>query len=146
MQAQNSAELAPSLKRGAAFVSNGPLVSLRANHQGLGQRVHADAQGIVQVEVEVQAPDWLEVDRVALWAGDEIVWSRRLPSLKFRRHRPLVFRSTAHVSVGRARSLLAVVDGGRGLELLLGRSDVEPLAFTNPIYLTGAPPSQHANR
>jgi hypothetical protein len=138
VQATTSAQLAPALKRGAAFVSNGPLVSMKAAGRGLGEKAHADLHGVVQIELEVLAPDWLDLDEVTLWADDEIVWSRRLPTLEGRRHRALVFRTTARVAVGRARSLLAVVDGGSGLELLLGRRDVVPFAFTNPIYLEPA--------
>jgi len=135
VRARRGGELAQALKRGAAFVSNGPLVSLRAQGQGPGARVQADARGCVQVEVRVLSPDWLEADEVTLWADDRVVWSRRLPSARARREGPLDFRAEARVHVGQAKSLLAVVDGGRGLELLLGRNDAVPFAFTNPIYL-----------
>ncbi|MFT3923499.1 MAG: CehA/McbA family metallohydrolase [Myxococcales bacterium] len=146
VRAESGTELAPALKRGAAFVSNGPLVSITAQGKGPGDTVDVDARGHLEVEITVLAPDWLELEEISLWADDERVWSHELPSMRARRHKPLTFRTTIRVNARRARSLSAVVDGGRGLELLLGRRDVVPFAFTNPLYLRPAQPTQRASR
>jgi hypothetical protein len=144
VRAANSAQLGRALKRGEAFVTNGPLLALQVEGKHPGERAQVAADGRVEVRLEVLAPDWMELEEVSLWADDQRVWSQRLARRSdgpLAGPTPLRFRKTLRVPVGQARSLSAVVDGGSGLELLLGRRDTEPFAFTNPVYLS-APASR----
>ena len=49
---------------------------------------------------------------------------------------PLRFDVLVELQLDGQRSLHAVARGGRGLDSLLGRSDTDPLAFTNPVYIS----------
>ena len=79
------------------------------------------------------APDWMRVNYVELWAGERRVWQASIPPATA--GSPLRFSAEVQLRADGARCLQAVVHGGSGLAELLGRSDVEPLAFTNPVFL-----------
>lgn len=152
VQTQHSDQLAGALQQGRAFVSNGPLLSLSVNQQQAGDTVEL-TDDHVQATIHVLAPDWMTVERAEIWAGDELVWSRAIPrATSFSDAArtevvaaPLQFTASVRVVVGHARTLHAVARGGSGLDRLLGRSGVEPMAFTNPIHLSHAG-GQHASR
>jgi hypothetical protein len=77
------------------------------------------------------------VEHAELWAGERLIWSARVP--RALPGRPLRFYATVRTRGRNAPALHAVAHGGSGLDALLGRSGVEPLAFTNPVYLARAP-------
>jgi hypothetical protein len=142
VRTQSAAGLAPALKAGLAFVSNGPLLGLRVQGKEPGETVTPESDGLVDVEISVLAPDWMQVEHVELWAGEQrVLWQAitRVPALG-----PLRFVLRARIAVGAARTLHAVARGGSGLEALLGRAGSEPLAFTNPVYIAGAEPQASA--
>jgi hypothetical protein len=132
-RAARATELAPALKRGEAFVTNGPLLDLRVNGAGVGAQVAVSSDGIVKVDLTLLAPDWLQVDELEVWADERLVWSRHIPRAE--PQQPLRHSDRLSLDVRGVNTLQAVAHGGRGLSTLLGRSDVEPLAFTNPVYL-----------
>lgn len=145
VQTATATTLAPTLKAGRAFVSNGPLLSLRVNgkHE-TGDRVTV-AKRHVDAEITVLAPDWMQVERAELWAGETLVWTQMLKRDGDTTRGPLRFSARVRVDVTDVRSLHAVARGGSGLDLLLGRDGVLPMAFTNPIYLE-QPGDRHASR
>ncbi len=108
---------------------------------GPGETV-GDVTGALDVDVRVLAPSWMDVERIELWADREIAWTQRLSRVA---GQPLRFHARVTVDAERARVLHAVARGGSGLERLLGRHRVTPLAFTNPVYLT-ATDVAHASR
>ena len=63
-----------SLKAGRVVVSSGPFIRLRANGQDIGSTI---AAGPAEITVEVQAPPWVDVDRVELVRRGELldVWT-----------------------------------------------------------------------
>jgi hypothetical protein len=133
VQASTSAELAPALKAGHAFVTNGPLLSLRVDGHGPGDTVRVRDGGKVLVELSLLAPDWMRVEHVEVWAGEKRILRDAIPAAPA--GQPLRFTLRRWLDVDHARVLHAVVQGGDGLERLLDRRGVEPLAFTNPVYL-----------
>jgi hypothetical protein len=137
VRAESAAELAPALKASQAFVSNGPLLALRVNGKGPGETLHMRGDRKLTVELRVLAADWLRVEQVELWAGERRVWQAHIPAAS--PGSPLRYRAEVHLRVDGARCLQAVVHGGSGFAELLGRTDVEPLAFTNPVFLAPQP-------
>lgn len=122
-----------ALKRGAAFVTNGPFVELRAHAAQSGDElVLPRAQRSLDVDVEVGGPAWMELAEVELWAGTERVAALAVaPSLQ---------GATSHVRArievpADARSLVATARGTGSMERLLGDTRSRPYAFTNPIWL-----------
>src|SRR5262249_20888399 len=133
VHAQAAADMVPALKAGRAFVSNGPLIALQAQGKGPGETVHLRGNKLLSVELSVSAPDWMRLERAQVWAGERMVWQTQLPAAAA--GAPLQFTAKFRVRPDDARTLHALVRGGRGLDDLLGRSGVEPLAFTNAIFL-----------
>jgi hypothetical protein len=139
-QAARVEDLAPELRAGSAFVTNGPLLELRVNGHTPGKTVELADDERVTVELRVRAPSWMRVDTLELWADEQRAWSAPIPVAVA--GEPLDF--DAHLELPmHARVLHAVAHGGSGLDRLIGRSDVEPLAFTNAVHLV---PALHAKR
>lgn len=137
VQATTAAGMAAALRVGRAFVSNGPLLSLRVNGAHETGATVTDRKRRVEAEITVLAPDWMKVERAELWAGETLIWSQTLaPERESAASpvRPLNFRARVVIDTTDVRTLHAVARGGSGLDLLLGRDGVVPLAFTNPIY------------
>jgi TolB protein len=66
------------LKAGRSFVTNGPMLSLRVNGQGIGETVRLDAPGKVRVEAEVQSA--VPLSTLELIASGNIVRSEPCPA------------------------------------------------------------------
>ncbi len=137
VRATSGAGLSPALKAGHAFVTNGPLISFTVEGGDPGDTRRVGSDGSVQVYITVLAANWMRVERAEIWVGTELAWNVEIPPQ--RSGRPLRFSRSLRLAVGSARTIHAVARGGGGLEVLLGRGDVEPLAFTNPVYLSQAP-------
>jgi predicted metal-dependent phosphoesterase TrpH len=130
-EAQRSDKVLAALKRGRAFVSNGPLLELRVQGRGPGETVLlARTASTVDVELEARAPAWMELSELTLWLGTQCVMTIPL--------RPGEARVKLSLPVAEQRSLVATVRGDASMKRLLGRSQVTPFAFTNPVWLERA--------
>ena len=125
--------LTDALKAGRAFVTNGPLLELRVHGSGPGDTAKLDAASELVADLRVLAASWLRVDTLELWADEHVVWTHAIPQPP--KPGPLDFVVQARVPIGAARTVHAVARGGAGLEALLGRGGVTPLAFTNMVLL-----------
>lgn len=132
-QAARAEDLASELRAGRAFVTNGPLLELRVNDRAPGETVSSADGKPLRVEMRVLAPSWMRVDTLELWADDKLGWSAPIPAASA--GEALAFEAHFETPVG-ARVLQAVAHGGKGLDKLLGRAGIEPLAFTNAVHLT----------
>ncbi len=146
VRASSVTGLSSALKQGHAFVTNGPLIDLRLEgkdrepvlHPGDHLEVAGNSNPTLTAALTILAPDWMQVDQAELWLGDELVWRAAIPRAD--QGEPLRFDARIALQVHEERTLHAVARGGSGLDALLGRSDVEPLAFTNPVYLSHVAP------
>lgn len=143
-RATHAGELASRLRAGQAFVTNGPLLTLDVEGAGPGDTLSWPGDRPLRVRIALSAASWIAPERVELWADETRIWSERVPLRE--PGKPLAFRTELTLPVGRARVLTAVASGGGGLERLLGRSGVPPLAFTNAVRLQRAsrPRAAHA--
>jgi hypothetical protein len=124
-----------ALRAGRAFVSSGPFLRVRAGEAGLGDTVTLEGDAL-DVHVTVRAPAWMDVGQIDFYAGPEIVATQAIPP-PAEGEAPAVtrFDGVVTVPVGRAPYLVVLARGERGLETLLGKNGVPPIAFTNPIWL-----------
>jgi hypothetical protein len=118
-----------ALRTGRAIVSGGPFIELHANGYGVGDTVAVD--DILDVEVVVQAAEWIDVQRVDLVMNGEIVdvLPLGLPegAIRLRRHLELPVTEDGW--------LIALVTGDRPLDDVLPGTGARPFAFTNPIWI-----------
>jgi hypothetical protein len=112
---------------------------------GPGDELALAPGAILEISLAVYAPSWLQVDTLELCSEHGRLWSVQLPAAG--PDSAARFRARFELPAGSTRLLYLAAHGGKGLELLLGRGDVEPLAFSNPVYLTrAAPPASGAMR
>ncbi|MEN6560776.1 MAG: CehA/McbA family metallohydrolase [Acidobacteriota bacterium] len=134
----DQAALVRGLKEGRSFVSNGPIISVRANGHGrLGDRLRARG-GRVALDIEVQAAPWIDVAEVRLVVNG----ARRDPlPLEGGDGRAVRFRDRVKVKLDRD-AWIAVEVRGRGslFPVVQQRSGdgsaaeaAYPYALTNPI-------------
>lgn len=114
-----------AVRAGRVVVSSGPFLRLSVNGKGIGATAPAGAAEIV---VSVDAPPWVDVDRVEILRRGELLWSSPVTPGK----RPASFRVSETLKKG--DWLIAVARGSKPMTFLY-RPDAKPFAFTNPIWI-----------
>ncbi|MFO0560092.1 MAG: CehA/McbA family metallohydrolase [Polyangiales bacterium] len=133
--AVTDAMITAALRAGDAMVTSGPFVRATINGQRQGQLAR-DAGGRVTVSVEVQAPEFVPVDRVEVYANHVMVAARELTepahngARKQRWEIPLSLTRDAWVLV-RTRADQPVPHDPGGDHAL----PLPSIAFTNPIFV-----------
>ena len=129
-----------ALRAGRAFVTSGPFLTVRAGDAGPGDTVTLEGDTL-DVHVTVRAPSFVDVGQIDFYAGPEIVATQPIAPPAEGEATPVTrFDGVVTVPVGRAPYLVVLARGERGLETLLGKSGVPPIAFTNPIWLSRPSP------
>lgn len=134
-------EVIANSKAGRMMITNGPFLYVETG-DGMPIGSSVISPGSVTLKVRVQTPNWLEVDRVQV-----LVNSRQDPRYNYtRKSHPKMFRNgivnfeeTIQVELERDAHLIVVATGeNSNLEKGWGRSSeskMNPVAFTNPIYV-----------
>jgi hypothetical protein len=142
-----------SVRKGRVVVSSGPFIRLDVGGKGLGETV---AAGEVEVSVVVEAPPWVDVDKVELVRRGEVmaVWNgpfgeepeKEKEAAKKKRGAkaakeapkppPPAHRFEIHTRRTFAKGdwVIAVARGSKPMGFL-HRSGAKPFAFTNPIWV-----------
>ena len=132
--------LVAALKRGRAFVSNGPVVAVRAGGKATFGDMVAAKKGRVDLDIKVTGAPWLDVSEVRLVVNGE----RRPPlTIKGADGRTVKFRDRVRVDMPADGWVAVEVLGGRPLYPLIqqrsgdGRPEgaALPYALTNPILV-----------
>lgn len=131
-----------AIKSGRSFVTSGPFVEARIGEGGPGDTVQAD-DAEVRLRVRVRTPDWMQVDRLEVFVGDERAHARTLTRPVLRRARasrrapsaPTDREERVTLSIAEDTFVIVRVSGSESLERFFGRAEVKPLAFTNPIFV-----------
>lgn len=129
----NVEQFTQSLKAGCATVSNGPVVTLSSGEVRMGGLATAK-EGVVQVQVEVQAASWIGTDRMQLFVDGQVAEEVRIEA----QDKPLRYRGQHTVKCNSDCFIVAWVDSQRSLEPVIAkRKHIDPLptAVTNPIYV-----------
>jgi predicted metal-dependent phosphoesterase TrpH len=125
-----------AIKAGASFVTTGPFLEATIGGGGPGTTVSAQ-EGRVKLEVRVQAPTWMEVDRLEVFVGTELVLTRELPRPRPGRLKKVLRLDAAdlELKVSTDTFVVARVSGGSSPDTFFGRNGIMPRAFTNPIFV-----------
>ena len=136
----DQAALVAALRKGRAFVSNGPVVTVRANGKAtFGDMVEAK-KGRVDLDIAVTGAPWLDVAEVRLVVNGE----RRPPlPVKGADGRTVKFRDRVRVEIASDGWIAVEVLGGRSLFPLIQQHSgdggpeeaARPYALTNPILV-----------
>ena len=134
-------EIIRNAKAGRMMITNGPFLEVKtADGMPIGSSIHGE--GSVALRIRVQAPNWVEVDRVQV-----LVNGRPDPRYDYRASSEAgmfqdgVVRFDKTVSVAlQEDSHLIVVATDEDSDLSLGwglnpQGKMRPVAFTNPIYV-----------
>jgi hypothetical protein len=136
--------LVASLKAGHAFVTSGPIVEATINGQGPGSTV-AVADRTARLHVIVRAAPWIDVSEVEVMLGTSSVARVPVASHRQRPATDLAALRAAAVRVERdfdvpfdgtaGKFVVVIVRGTRPMDDVLPYMPIQPLAFTNPIWL-----------
>ena len=132
-----------SIKAGRSFVSNGPIVSVRANGKSTYGDTLTAKSGLVAMEIEVKAAPWIDLTEIRLVVNGE----RRSPILIGGRGEtsiaPVRYRGRTELKLERDSWIAVEVIGSRTLYPSIqqrsgsGRMQdaAVPYALTNPIFV-----------
>ncbi|APR75110.1 PHP domain protein [Minicystis rosea] len=116
-----------AVRKGRVVVSSGPFVRMEAGGKGIGETISA---GAVVVSIVVEAPPWVDVDRVELVRRGETASAWTGPFTKG----PRRFEIRTEVSLQKGDWIIAIARGSKPMGHL-HRPGAKPFAFTNPIWV-----------
>ncbi len=136
----NQDEFLAQFASGHSFVSTGPFLDVKVNSAIPGDTVAVSSDS-VDVSIKIQAPDWIPVDEVRVIVNGEVVYRESVPvSNNVNR-----YSKTVNVALPSNDSYI-IVECGATLENIEAGvlpqgyfakvyPEVQPLAFTNPIFV-----------
>jgi hypothetical protein len=115
-----------AIRRGRVVVSSGPFVRIEVNGQPVGSTV---AAGPAKIHVIVDAPPWVDVDRVQLIRRGEVLkeWTG------LTRTGSRILDAQVDESLQKGEWVVAIARGSKPMTYL-HRSGAQPFGFTNPIW------------
>ncbi|MFT3771250.1 MAG: CehA/McbA family metallohydrolase [Minicystis sp.] len=116
-----------AVRKGRVVVSSGPFVRMEANGKGIGETIPA---GTATVSIVVEAPPWVDVDKVELVRRGETQATWTGPFAKGTRR----FEIKTEVPLQKGDWIVAIARGSKPMSHL-HRPGAKPLAFTNPIWV-----------
>jgi hypothetical protein len=121
-----------ALKAGRSFVTSGPVLRVSVEGKSPGQSVWLPAAArSVRLQVEVETPSWMSVSELEVHVAGERILTAQLPT----RAAHGAQRASLLVPIGTTRAaLVVVVRGAPGMKAFFAKN-VEPYAFSNPIWL-----------
>jgi hypothetical protein len=121
------------VKGGRVIVSGGPFLSASIGGKGPGEDASAPG-GTAEIEIVVQAPPWMDVDRLVVIANGAEAHARDLGPGDADPANPVVrFRGTIALRAERDTWYVVHVRGSRSLDPVV--TGARPFAFTNPIFV-----------
>ncbi|MDB4942385.1 MAG: hypothetical protein JWP97_1919 [Labilithrix sp.] len=156
------AAVVAAIKKGHTFVTSGPTIELDLNGEGgktgrAGDELAIARSGVVTGKLRVRAAPWIDVTSVEVLAGvpapggpgrRETLFKQAIASRPTRLgreegtleevgQRMIRFETDLSLTVPEgAKWVVVVVRGDRALDDALPFMPIQPLAFTNPIWLT----------
>lgn len=126
-------QLVDALKHHRNVVTNGPFLELTVDGARVGSLVRQRG-GSVDVQVRVQAANWVPVDEVEIFGNGIRIATFPVPALATGGER---FKGGQRLRLARDTWLVAVASSARPLTPVIGSDahPVTPLAFTNPVWV-----------
>ncbi|BBB33331.1 hypothetical protein TTHT_1875 [Thermotomaculum hydrothermale] len=139
-QSFNEDDFLAQFATGHSFVSTGPFLDVKVNSAMPGDTVSVSSNS-VDVSINIKAPDWIPVDEVRIIVNGEVVFREPVPQSDNVNR----YSKTVNVALPSTDSYI-VVECGATLENIASgiypQGDfariypgVQPLAFTNPIFV-----------
>jgi hypothetical protein len=125
-----------AIKAGASFVTSGPFLEANIAGAAPGATVSA-ATGEAQLSVRVRVTDWIAVDRLEVFVGGERVVDTPIRPTRMKASAGAwIHTKSLDLEVQRDTFVVVRVSGKTPIDTkILGRADILPLAFTNPIFV-----------
>jgi hypothetical protein len=130
-RAASAAEVAAAVRAGRVQVTSGPFVSLQVAGGEPGDLVAA-ADGRIQIDVEVRAAGWIDVDAVEIWINGELAAEGALAAGEKGGVRGSL---SLRLPVARDSWVVAIVRGDRPLTEVLPWTKLTAFALTNPVFV-----------
>jgi hypothetical protein len=125
-------ELADSVRAQKVLVTTGPYVEVSIGGKGMGETATV-ATGAVQLNVKVQAPLWMNVNRMTVTANGAPVLSLTLDASTADAGNPVIrFNKAVDLTPAVDTWYVVLVEGDNSTPPVTGP---RPFAFTNPIYV-----------
>jgi hypothetical protein len=138
--------LIAALKAGRAFVSSGPILGAEIEGAGPGATV-VSKEAMVKLHLSVRAAPWIDVDEIEVLLGTTTLRRIAVPSrptstghpqedLATAQRETLRFEQDIDIPVPDEGSfVVAIARGSRPIDDVLPYTPIQPLAFTNPIWV-----------
>lgn len=130
-----------AIKAGATFVSSGPFLEVEVLGGGPGTTV-STTSGRASVSVRIRAPDWMPVELLEVFVGQERVITRDIPKppkTPVRRARGqqrfVRFAQVLDVPTPTDTFVVVRVSSQETIQRFYGRWGVLPIAFSNPVFI-----------
>lgn len=138
--------LIQALRRGHSFVTTGPFLEMNQEDRVPGDTLVLDGSKAT-VQLRLRAAPWVSAQRIELWAGGKVVWSKELSSRPLtvgppganaeqQRKDAILFEESVSVELPEnARTLVAVARGDQPLNRVTPLGAIPSVAITNPLLL-----------
>ena len=135
------AEIIRNSKAGRMMITNGPFLKVTTGDGSpIGSRVISE--GHIDLNIQVQTPNWLEIDRVQVLVSgrqpDEYNFLKDVNPEMFT-DGPVSFEKTVRIALQQDEHLIVVATGEKStIEKTWGLNPygrMHPMAYTNPIYV-----------
>jgi hypothetical protein len=127
----SEAAIVRGIKHGRVLVTNGPIIDIDSEGLGPGDTIKSGGKPVT-VNVRVRAVPWVDVSRVEVFLGPKATRLRYVPVPA---SQELVrYEEAIKVPAYTATFLIVLVTGKKPLENVHA-TGVQPLAFTNPIWI-----------
>jgi hypothetical protein len=145
----DTAAVVSAIKHGHAIVTSGPIVELGIDGKGPGDELDATGKASLSAHVRVRAAPWIDVTSLELIANGKVVAQIPIDSRPTITGKELgdeasitskVLRWEGNVAFNPppgTKWVLAIARGKRKLDDVLPFMPTEPIAFTNPLWITG---------
>jgi hypothetical protein len=123
-----------AIRAGRLFFTTGPIVRFRAAGGRPAGDLVQDSDGLVDIELRIEAATWVDVDRVRIFVNGSALLDRSLPGRKG----PRVADLRESLAINGDSWLVAVASGSKPLDPIYRGSKGEPIfpvAVTSPIWV-----------
>ena len=133
LQSFSEAAFIEGVRRGRVVVSGRPFLNVSINGKGPGEDTTV-TDGLVPIDVVVQAAPWMEVSDLYVVRNGEVVATRQLSGADAEPTNPVVrFRGRINVPSTEDGWYMVQVRGTRDMSPVV--TGARPFAFSNPIYV-----------
>jgi hypothetical protein len=130
----NPAEFVTAIKAQRVVVSGGAFITASVDGKSLGETASLAKKGKATLTIKVQAPTWVDLDRLLVILGGKVLKTVTLDSTTADPKNPVVrYNGTVELLPAKDSWVVLVASGTKKLTPVV--HDRQPFAVTNPIFL-----------